>query len=383
MNFDCHLANILSKRNSIKTLQIDFGRIVDFYGKRKSEDAFPEDGDEIIRKYNLISGNDYDNELREVMSIEFDNLYVSRGNTEDMVMEKMNRIFRFLAYVDYVVNTTYYNMNGKKRPQMNQQLKCVYGSSNMSDFWDSNESDYKQPSFVLDHRSIPAFKDVIKKFAELTLANTMATYIVNSASAIEKSTMQNRFFNINKRESYDRSSLFSVIHHPPPPPQRRNSRSPSKARNLTKVIEKEEGYSVEQKILIIVVVGFILKKMLSGGSRRRLSQRRGGNSSDQVKIIKIVTEKLKEYNCGIDFDLSKDEIKPITEDELNEYIATDKIEIINPEDSKDSKDTCDLETLKIPPIKYLLKHVKKQLAVNKQIMSLRKTRRSSSKSSSE
>jgi hypothetical protein len=389
MNHDCHLANVLSK-NDNKPFHIDFGRTIDFNdGKPKLEDAFPYRGLTIIRKYNSISGNDYKTECEAVMKIGFTDLYVSGRTTEDVVMERMHRIIRFLAYVDYVTNITYYNMTGMERPQMNGFLKVIYGSSNMSDCWDSNVSGHKNPNFALNGRSIPVYKHLIPLFEELTVADTMSGRNSKSVNAIENSIKKNRLFHINKSESYNRSSLFGVIQartHNSQSPSRRvanNSNSPSRRVANQVIIHKKEGYSVGQKFLIIAVVAFILKKMLNGGSRRRKSRSRGGNYFNQrEKIIKIVTEKLKEYNCEIEFDLSIDEIKPSeikpSEIKFNEYIKDHKIEIID-----EPEDTCDLEKLKIPPIDYLIEHVKKQLAVNNQIMSLRKTRKSLSKPSSE
>lgn len=387
LNHDCHLANVLSKNNK-KPFHIDFGRTIDFnHGKQILENAFPEEGRKIIRIYNSISGNDYKTECGEVMKIGFTDLYVGGRTTKDMVIERMHRIVRFLAYVDYITNITYYNMGGMERPQMNEFLKCIYGSANMSDVWDSNVSGYKNPNFVLDGTSIPVYEHLIPLFQELTVADTMTGRNSNSANAIENSIRETRLFHINERTSYNRSSLFGVIQAHANSPSRRvaNSsprrvaNSPSRqVANARQVIKKEEGYSFEQKFLFVVVVGFILKKLLKGGSRRKSRSRGGNNFIQRREMIKIVTEKLKEYNCGIEFDLSREKIEPISDDQLNEYIKTDKIEIIdNPEDLKD---TCDLEKLKMPPIKDLLKHVN-QLAVNNQ-MSLRKTRRSLSKSSS-
>jgi len=366
MNHDCHLANVLSKNNK-KPFHIDFGRTIDFNdGKPKLEDAFPYRGREIIRKYNLISGNDYKTECEAVMEIGFTDLYVSGRTTEDVVMERMHRIIRFVAYVDYVTNITYYNMTGMERPQMNEFLKLIYGSVNMSDCWDSNVSGHKNPNFVLNGRSIPVYKHLIPLFEELTVADTMSSRNSKSANAIEKSIKKNRLFHINKKESYDRSSSISL----PQPTIAAPIAAPS-LRMTRKKSPKNE--SSKLKIgLTIVVIAFVIFKLWSGGSKSRKSPL----NDQRKKIIKIITEKLKEYNCGIDFDLSNKQIKPISENEFNEYIKDHKIEIID-----EPEDTCDLERLKIPPIEDLLKHVKKQLAVNDQIVSLRKTRRSLSKSS--
>ena len=364
MNHDCHLANVLSKIHN-KPFHIDFGRTINFNdGKPKLEDAFPYRGHRIIGIYNSMSGNDYKNECEAVMKIGFTDLYVSGRTTEDVVIERMHRIIRFLAYVDYATNITYYNMTGMERPQMNEFLKVIYGSSNMSDCWDSNVSGYKDPNFVLNGRSIPVYKHLIPLFEELTVADTMSGRNSKSVNAIENSIKKNRLFHINKRESYDRSSSISL---PRPQP---TIAAPSLRMTRKKSPKKE--YSKLKISLTIVVIAFVFFKFLSGGSKSRKSPL----NDQRKKIIKIITEKLKEYNCGIDFDLSNKQIKPISENEFNEYIKDHKIEIID-----EPEDTCDLERLKIPPIEDLLKHVKNQLAVNDQIVSLRKTKKSLSKSS--
>ena len=83
-------------------------------------------------------------------------------------------------------------------------------------------------------------------------------------------------------------------------------------------------------------------------------------------------EKLKEYNCGLDVDLSNIDIKPVSEDKLNEYIENQKIEIVD----EPEEDMCTINKLNMPPIKELLSHVRRQLNVNEQIKS-RTTRKRS------
>ena len=386
MNYDSHMGNILTKPNSAKTFHIDFGRTINFNdGKRRLEDAFPKLGNKIIMDYNSISGNDYETEFRAIMEIDIVDLYAGGRTDEIVVIERMHRIIKFLAYVDYVVNMSYFSMTGFERPQMIEMLKIIYGRGNMSDIWDPTAAIYKnpttavykKPNFVLDQRSIPIFQEVIVLVKKMSEVDTTLGRQSKSGSAIEDAKRENRLFHINKTESYDRSSLVSVIQV-----RANNSNSPSRRNAITQQVihKKKEGFSFEQRFLFVVVVGFILKKLLSGGSRSRKSRSRGGNNfNKREKIIKIVTEKLKEYNCGIEFDLSKDKIELINENELNKYIEANEIEIIDKPEH--SKDTCNFETLKMPPIEELLTHVKKQLAVNNQIIGLRKTRRSLSKSS--
>ena len=350
MNHDSHMGNILTKPNSAKTFHIDFGRTINFNdGKQKLEDAFPGLGKEIIRKYNSISGNDYETELRAIMEIDLTDLYVGGRTDEIIVIERMHRIIKFLAYVDYTVNKSYYDMTRMERPQMIEMLKIIYGRGNMSDVWDPNAAGYKNPIFVLDQRSIPIFQEIIKLVEKMSKVDTMLGRQSKSGSAIEDAKRENRLFSIRKNASYDQSA--SIVRSPSP--------------TLARTHKAEEGLSSLQIILIVAVVGVILTQIFKKGGSKSESKSKSKSKSKELnqKITKIVIEKLKEYNCGLDVDLSNIDIKPVSEDKLNKYIKTHKIEIVD----KPEEYACNINKLNMPPIKELLSHVRRQLNVNEQI----------------
>ena len=362
MNYDSHMGNILTKPNSAKTFHIDYGRTIDFNnGKRKLEDAFPKLGRQIIRDYNSISGTDYETEFRAIMEIDLTDLYVSGRTDEIIVIERMQRIIKFLAYVDHVINMSYFNMTGFERPQMNEMLKIIYGRGNMSDVWDPTAARYKKPIFVLDQRSIPIYQEVIKLVERMSVVDTMLGRQSKSGSAIEDAKRENRLFSIRKNASYDQSALIvrSPLPLPLPLPQQ------SRVKTLKKTAE--EGLSNLQIVLITVIVGVILNQIFKkGGSKSKSrSKSKSKSKSDELnqKITKIVIEKLKEYNCGLDMDLSNIDIKPVSEDELNKYIENHKIEIVD----EPEEDVCSISKVNMPPIKELLSHVRRQLNVNEQI----------------
>ena len=366
MNYDSHMGNILTKPNSAKTFHIDFGRTIDFNdGKRRLEDAFPELGRQIIRDYNSISGNNYETEFREIMELDITDLYAGGRTDEIIVIERMHRIIKFLAYVDYIINTTYYDMTGIERPQMNEMLKIIYGRGNMSNVWDHNAVGYKNPNFVLDQRSVPIYQEVIKLVERMSKVDTMLGRQSKSGSAIEDAKRENRLFSIRKNASYNQSALIVRSQLPVPLPVPLPSRLPQKSRVQTRK-KAEEGMSNLQIILIVAVIGFILTKIFKkGGSKSRSKSRSKIDPSEELnqKITKIVIEKLKEYNCGLDMDLSNIDIKPVSEDKLNEYIKDHKIEIVD----EPEEDVCSISKLNMPPIKELLSHVRRQLNVNEQI----------------
>jgi hypothetical protein len=355
MNHDSHMGNILTKPNSAKTFHIDFGRTIDFNdGKQKLEDAFPTLGRQIIRDYNSISGNDYKTEFRAIMEINLTDLYVGGRTDEIIVIERMQRIIKFLAYVDYIVNTSYYDMTGMERPQMNEMLKIIYGGTHMSNVWDPKAPGYKPPYFILDQRSIPIYQEIIKLVERMSVVDTMLGRQSKSGNAIEEAKREHRLFSIEKNKSYNQSA--SIV---------------SSVQSLVQTRKKasEEGLSNLQIILIVAVIGFILTKILKkGGSKSRSKSKSKSlrDSSEKLnqKITKIVIEKLKEYNCGLDMDLSNIDIKPVSEDKLNEYIENHEIEIV---DNPEEEDECNINKLNMPPIKELLSHVRRQLNVNEQI----------------
>ena len=119
MNYDCHAGNVLASRNppsaglEERSVLIDFGRTLNF----RSPHPFPDNEREIITGYETLTGRTYATDLAEVLSYDATDLYVGGRTTQEMVIEKMEKILKFMTYVDYVTNTTYFDMT-----DMNQGL---------------------------------------------------------------------------------------------------------------------------------------------------------------------------------------------------------------------------------------------------------------------
>lgn len=196
-NYDCHFANVLGKDDGTKTFLIDFGRTLNFANKV----PFPEAGTIIMREYNTITGKNYKNDLREVVEFSVTDLYSGGRTTDDMVIARMEKIVKFLAYTDYVTNTRYFDMTGLgMRPQMIGFLRYLYGESFSSD-WEGSP-----PVWTLTPDTETKYQSLLPVIRSLTEAPVGA---VNRLSRATMVTMMDdgRLFSIQPKVSYDRSEV--------------------------------------------------------------------------------------------------------------------------------------------------------------------------------
>jgi len=221
-NYDCHFGNVLGKLDGTKTFLIDFGRTLNF----SIRDPFPEYGNIIIREYNKITGRNYANDLRETTEISVTDLYVSRRITQQAIIDKMEKIIKFMSYIDYITNTTYFDMRSLgMRPQMIGFLRYIYGSE-FSSNWPENPPDWSLTPFAKDK-----FTSLIPVIIKLTESPSGA---MSRLSSLTMKTMMNdgRLFSIKSGASYDRSDISSWSQASPLSEQIKFSRGGTKKRKL-------------------------------------------------------------------------------------------------------------------------------------------------------
>ena len=196
-NYDCHFANVLGKDDGTKTFLIDFGRTLNFADRN----PFPKAETIIMRKYKTITDKNYKNDLREVLEFSVTDLYFGGRTLDDMVIARMEKIVKFLAYIDYVTNTTYFDMTGLgMRPQMIGFLRYLYGES-FSDDWINSP-----PVWTLTPNVKIKYQSLLPVIQSLTLAPMVAKNLLSRAAML---TMMNdkRLFSIQPEVSYDRSNI--------------------------------------------------------------------------------------------------------------------------------------------------------------------------------
>lgn len=197
LNYDSHAGNVLGKEDGTKTFLIDFGRTLDF----KKEDPFPSDKDAIVEKYDAIPESNYVMDSAEVLSFKVTDLYLSRGTTEDVVIDRMQKIIKFMAYIDYCTNTTYFDMGLMDRAQLVTFLRYLYGPQ-FSDNWTR-----RPPNFELTTNAKAAYASLIPTIRSLTQAPLGATNRL-SEDAVEAKIQRGELFSIDD-VSYDRSVVSS------------------------------------------------------------------------------------------------------------------------------------------------------------------------------
>jgi len=213
MNYDCHAGNVLASRSpptagrvEARTVLIDFGRTLNFTKRQ----PFPSDSGEIIEKYNVLTGSRFQTDLAEIMQYDITDLYVSARTPVDVVIDRMQKIIKFMTYVDYATNTTYFNMTadiGFDRPQLITFLKYIYGEG-ISSGWIASGPTTVRAELVLNPQARGVYERIITIIRELTEAPLGAANRVSSM-AIEGMMAQGRLFSVKPRVSYDRSNVAS------------------------------------------------------------------------------------------------------------------------------------------------------------------------------
>ena len=198
LNYDSHAGNVLGKEDGTKTFLIDFGRTLNF----NNSNPFPAQRHDIIDQYNAITRGNYDADKREVLSFEVTDLYVGGRTTEDEVIDRMQKIVKFMAYIDYCTNTTYFDMSKMDRAQLNTFLRYLYGPE-FSDKWTK-----RRPDFTLTSGARTAYASLIPTIRSLTEAPLVATNRL-SDNAIQGMIQSGKLFSIKAGVSYDRNDVSS------------------------------------------------------------------------------------------------------------------------------------------------------------------------------
>lgn len=198
LNYDSHPGNVLGKEDGTKTFLIDFGRTLNF----KNEDPFPSEGYDIEEKYSAITKRNYFMDSAEVLSFDVTDLYVGGRTTQEMVIDKMQKIIKFMAYIDYCTNTTYYDMSTMDRPQLVTFLIYLYGPE-----FSSNWSQ-RPPNFKLTSKAREVYATLIPTIRSLTEAPIGATNRLSDA-AVQGMMQSGKLFSIRAGVSYDRNDVAS------------------------------------------------------------------------------------------------------------------------------------------------------------------------------
>jgi hypothetical protein len=202
MHYDCHSGNVLAKVDGSNSFLIDFGRTLNL----NEADPFPSDADEIIEGYKKVTGRDFYSDFEEVKLFGVTDLYAGGRVGEDEVIDRMQKIIKFMAYLDYVVNHVYFDMTKRDRPQMIVFLRYLYGST-FSMKWSQSG---KAPNWTITERVRDAYLSIIPLIQSLTQAPLGAQNRLSDAT-LQRMIRDNELFTIRDDVSYDRSNTSTWI----------------------------------------------------------------------------------------------------------------------------------------------------------------------------
>jgi hypothetical protein len=200
LNYDGHAGNVLGKEDGTKTFLIDFGRTLNF--KNRYRNPFPAAGREIIDKYNAITKSTYELDKTEVLSFEVTDLWVSGKTTQEIVIDRMQKLIKFMAYIDYCTNDTYFDMSSMDRAQLITFLRYLYGPE-FSDNWSR-----RPPNFKLTPYAKEMYASVIPTIQSLTQGRVENVNRL-SENAVQGMMQAGKLFFIHPDVSYDRSNVSS------------------------------------------------------------------------------------------------------------------------------------------------------------------------------
>ena len=178
-----------------RSVLIDFGRTLNF----RSPHPFPDNEREIITGYETLTVRTYATDLAEVLSYDATDLYVGGRTTQEMVIEKMEKILKFMTYVDYVTNTTYFDMTDMNRPQLITFLRHLYGPG-FSDDWGK-----KRPDWRLTPGAIAMYANIIPIIRALTQSPQQRNLV--SADAIRGRIASGEILTIREDGLYSRNDV--------------------------------------------------------------------------------------------------------------------------------------------------------------------------------
>ena len=203
LNFDSHAGNVLASTTPINpgTVLIDFGRVLDF-----NMDIY----ENIKGYYNQLTGHDYDGDLDTYKKYTVTDLYISRTNQLGTVVNNMINIMRFLTYMDYIINSISFKMNGSyDRPQLITLLQYLYGPSFRS-YWGWNDGNYVAPDWNLTQEIFDRYAAIIPIIRTLTEARMEQTSYVSEA-AIKRRVANGEIASFNENvNNYDRSNTITI-----------------------------------------------------------------------------------------------------------------------------------------------------------------------------
>jgi hypothetical protein len=205
MNYDCHAGNVLASRNppaaaglEERSVLIDFGRTLNF----NLPNPFPEDDKKIIAAYEKLTKRKFKTDLAEAISFDFTDLYVTGRTSEEEVIRRMEIIIKFMTYVDYATNTTYFDMTRMNRPQLKTFLQYLYGPT-FSEDWGTHA-----PDWTLTPAATTKYAGIIPTFRDLTVDPQRRNFV--SAPVISNRIRSGEIITIDKpNEHYDRSDMTS------------------------------------------------------------------------------------------------------------------------------------------------------------------------------
>jgi hypothetical protein len=198
LNYDSHAGNVLGKEDGTKTFLIDFGRTLNFQNRYRN--PFPAEGRQIVDKYTDITKNTYELDKNEVLGFDVTALWVSGKTTEEIVIDRMQKIIKFMAYIDYCTNSTYFDMTSMDRPQLITFLRYLYGPE-FSDKWTR-----RRPNFKLTPYAKERYASLIPTIRSLTEGRVTATNRL-SENAVQGMMQTGKLFSIQPGISYDRSNV--------------------------------------------------------------------------------------------------------------------------------------------------------------------------------
>jgi hypothetical protein len=193
INRDCHSGNILASKispssiNEIRSLLIDFGRILKLDGER-----YKQMKDQIRKMYDKFNGTGrYDLDIEQFQNLSFTDLY-SYGTYDDdnEVIIIMHHIIQFIAYIDYIVKKIKHPNTSRDYPQMLDILEYLYGT----DVYDFHIN-WKRCIKDLTPNSIAKYKAIIPLFFDLTSDPQQRNLV--SKAAIETNIKTEAIFNID------------------------------------------------------------------------------------------------------------------------------------------------------------------------------------------
>jgi hypothetical protein len=213
INYDCHMGNILGSTippaagggSDERAVLIDFGRTLNLTNPR----PFPSNAGEVIEKYNVFSGSNFQRDLAEVIGYSITDFYVSRDTPEDVVIDRMQKVIKFISYLDYATNTVYFDMdpaNGLDRPQLITLLDFIYGDGVISRGWIASTPTIVRSGFEMNRQARGVYASLIPLIRQITESPATAQNRLSYA-AIKSMIDDDRLFSVKPRVSYSRNNV--------------------------------------------------------------------------------------------------------------------------------------------------------------------------------